>query len=228
MEDREIFRKYLRQRCALLDQARPGDERAIEIARQVWAHDAVEAEKLGEMELRARAEDSAMRFLEPGSFESVTRGLATMIGDRGEWRSEIIKHLKACLKDSGVRVVAIQNRAKHTAGVWRKMHEKRLKLDEVTDLLAFRIIVPSEEDCYLALETIHSLFEPEPFRFKDYIVDPKANGYQSLHTSVRDQDGFSFEVQIRTVEMHRAAEEGLAAHWRYRVSKGPGVSPLRI
>ena len=86
-------------------------------------------------------------------------------------------------------------------------------------LLAFRIIVPRTDDCYLALETVHRLFEPEPFRFKDYIASPKANGYQSIHTSVRDQDEFVFELQIRSVEMHRAAEEGIAAHWRYRAGK---------
>jgi (p)ppGpp synthase/HD superfamily hydrolase len=99
------------------------------------------------------------------------------------------------------------------------MTEKGLSLEEVNDLVAFRIIVPGQDDCYLALETVHRLFEPEPFRFKDYITGPKANGYQSLHTSLRDHEGFQFEVQIRTVDMHRAAEEGFAAHWRYRAKK---------
>jgi (p)ppGpp synthase/HD superfamily hydrolase len=99
------------------------------------------------------------------------------------------------------------------------MQEKNLRFEEVQDLLAFRIVVPTLDGCYLALNTIHRLFEPEPFRFKDYIAKPKANGYQSLHTSVRDQRGFVFEVQIRTVDMHHVAEEGLAAHWRYRANK---------
>ena len=103
------------------------------------------------------------------------------------------------------------------------MQEKNLTFEEVHDLLAFRIIVPSQDDCYLALNTVHRLFDPEPFRFKDYIAEPKANGYQSLHTSVRDRDGLVFEVQIRTVEMHHAAENGSAAHWRYRSRKSIGI-----
>jgi GTP pyrophosphokinase len=99
------------------------------------------------------------------------------------------------------------------------MREKNLLLGEIHDLFAFRVVVSNEDDCYLALDTIHRLFEPEPFRFKDYIADPKTNGYQSLHTSVRDRNGFVFEVQIRTAEMHRAAEQGCAAHWRYRAGR---------
>jgi GTP pyrophosphokinase len=102
------------------------------------------------------------------------------------------------------------------------MQEKDLLIEEVHDLFAFRIIVSSHGDCYLALDTVHRLFEPEPFRFKDYIATPKANGYQSLHTSVCDRAGLVFEVQIRTADMHRAAEEGSAAHWRYR-----SLQPIR-
>jgi (p)ppGpp synthase/HD superfamily hydrolase len=99
------------------------------------------------------------------------------------------------------------------------MQEKGLALEDVNDLMAFRVIVPTRDDCYLALDIVHRLFDPEPFRFKDYIAVPKANGYQSLHTSVRDRDGFVFEIQIRSLDMHRAAEAGAAAHWRYRASK---------
>lgn len=91
------------------------------------------------------------------------------------------------------------------------------------DFLAFRIIVADQDDCYLALNTVHRLFEPEPFRFKDYITAPKANGYRSLHTSVRDRDGLVFEVQIRSVEMHRTAEAGEAAHWRYHAERSPSL-----
>ena len=136
-----------------------------------------------------------------------------------EWSTATEKFIEAALARDGVQVRAIQHRAKHAAGVWRKMQEKSLNLEDVSDLLAFRIIVTGRDDCYLALDTVHRLFEPEPFRFKDYIAGPKANGYRSLHTSVRDVDGFVFEVQIRTVDMHRAAEEGVAAHWQYRAGK---------
>jgi GTP pyrophosphokinase/guanosine-3',5'-bis(diphosphate) 3'-pyrophosphohydrolase len=107
------------------------------------------------------------------------------------------------------------------------MQEKDLTLEEIHDLFAFRVVVPSEDECYLALNTIHRLFDPEPFRFKDYIVEPKVNGYQSIHTSVRDRDGFVFEVQIRTIAMHQAAENGSAAHWRYRSQKALRIGATR-
>jgi len=217
--DHEILRRYLRSRCALLEGCEPGDLQAREIALHVWERDAVEAEKLGEMELRARVENAALSVLDPNMFSLVNGEIARLIETRAAWCAEIEETIKSALTADGVSLVAIQRRTKHAAGVWRKMQEKHLLLEEVHDLFAFRILVPSQDSCYLALDTVHRLFEPEPFRFKDYIAEPKANGYQSLHTSVRDRDGFVFEVQIRTVEMHRAAEEGIAAHWRYRAGK---------
>jgi len=217
--DHEILRRYLRSRCALLEGCEPGDLQAREIALHAWERDAVEAEKLGEMELRARVENAALSVLDSNTFSRVNRELNRLIDARAAWCAEIEKTIKSALAADGVSLVAMQRRAKHTAGVWRKMQEKNLRLEDVHDLFAFRIVVPNQDNCYLALDTVHRLFEPEPFRFKDYIAEPKANGYQSLHTSIRDGDGFVFEVQIRTVEMHRAAEEGMAAHWRYRASK---------
>ncbi len=215
----EIMRRYLVDRCALLERHRHGDPRAREVARQVWERDAVEAEKLGEMGLRARAENAALRILDPDAFERVNRELDTLVAARAEWCAATSETIESTLATDGVSPVAIQRRAKHAAGIWRKMGERKLDLEDVADILAFRIIVPGLDACYLSLDTVHRLFEPEPFRFKDYIAEPKANGYQSLHTSVRGRDGFVFEVQIRTVEMHREAEEGNAAHWRYRASK---------
>ena len=217
--DQEIFRRYLRSRCALLESYRQGDPRAREVALQIWERDAVEAEKFGEIDLRTRTENAALLVLDPTAFDRVTRELDTMVDARAEWCAATEEIMRSALAADGVSLVAIQRRAKHAAGVWRKMREKNLILEEVHDLLAFRIVVPSQDNCYLALNTIHRLFEPEPFRFKDYIAKPKANGYQSLHTSVRDRNGFAFEVQIRTVAMHHAAEEGNAAHWRYRADK---------
>jgi GTP pyrophosphokinase len=190
-----------------------------DVALQVWQSDAVDAEKFGEMVLCARAENAALKILHPHAFEQVRRQLDQVIGIRAEWCAATAESIKSALADADVPVVGIQHRAKHAAGVWRKMKEKGLCIEEINDLVAFRVIVPTQDDCYLALETVHRLFEPEPFRFKDYITGPKANGYQSLHTSVRDSNGFPFEVQIRTADMHRAAEEGIAAHWRYRANK---------
>jgi len=213
------LRRYLRSRCALLEESQPGDLHAREIALHAWERDAVEAEKFGEMDLRARVENAALAVLDPNAFSRVNGELNRLIDSHALWCATIEGTIKSALAADGVSPVAIQRRTKHAAGVWRKMQEKNLRLEEVHDLFAFRIVVPNQDNCYLALDTVHRLFEPEPFRFKDYIAEPKANGYQSLHTSVRDRDGFVFEVQIRTVEMHRAAEEGIAAHWRYRASK---------
>ena len=215
----DIMRRYLRDRCALLERYRPGDPQSRAVALQIWEHDTVEAEKFGEMNLHAQLENAALTIFDPDAFERVSHELDTLIAARAEWCTATAEIIESALATDDVPLVAIQHRAKHAAGAWRKMRERGLVLDDVADLVAFRIIVPSQDDCYLALDTVHRLFEPEPFRFKDYIADPKANGYQSLHTSVRDRDGFVFEVQIRSVDMHRAAEEGTAAHWRYRANK---------
>jgi len=214
--EHEILRRYIRNRCALLEEHPPGDLRAREIALQMWERDAIEAEKFGDMELRTRAENAALKVLNPNAFDRVHRELANLVDARAGWCAATEKTIQTALAADGIPLVAIQRRTKHTAGVWRKMQDKNLSIEEIHDLLAFRIVVPSQDNCYLALDTVHRLFEPEPFRFKDYIADPKTNGYQSLHTSVRDREGFVFEVQIRSVDMHRAAEEGTAAHWRYR------------
>ena len=217
--EHEILRRYIRNRCALLEERLPGDLRVREIALQMWERDAIEAEKFGDMELRTRAENAALKVLNPNAFDRVHRELENLVDARAGWCAATEKTIQTALAGDGVPLVAIQRRTKHTAGVWRKMQDKNLSIEEVHDLLAFRIVVPSQDNCYLALDTVHRLFEPEPFRFKDYIADPKTNGYQSLHTSVRDREGFVFEVQIRSVDMHRAAEEGSAAHWRYRARR---------
>jgi hypothetical protein len=217
--EHEILRRFIRNRCALLEEHIPGDLRSREIALQMWERDAVEAEKLGDMELRTRAENAALKVLNPSAFDRVHRELENLVDARTGWCAATEKTIQTALAADGIPLVTIQRRTKHTAGVWRKMQDKNLTIEEVHDLLAFRIVVPSQDNCYLALDTVHRLFEPEPFRFKDYIADPKTNGYQSLHTSVRDREGFVFEVQIRSVDMHRAAEEGSAAHWRYRARR---------
>ena len=218
-DSHEIMRRYLLDRCLLLESCEASDFRARKIARQILDHDAVEAEKFGELALRSRAENAALKVLNPEVFEKVNRELETLIKTRAAWWNETSTIIKSALSADGIPVVAIQHRAKHAAGIWRKMLKKNLDIEDVADILAFRIIVPSVDECYLALNAVHSLFEPEPFRFKDYIADPKTNGYQSLHTSVRDNDEFVFEVQVRTIEMHRKAESGNAAHWRYRAGK---------
>ena len=219
----EVIRRYLLDRCALIEGCRPDDPTARDIALEIWDHDVLEAERLGEMEVRVRLEDAALKILDPIAFDRVRRGLAATADAQGAWWEATGEAIEVGLSSDGVQLSAIQRRTKNVAGVWRKMQEKHLAVEDVQDLFGFRIIVPERDDCYLALESVHRLFEPEPFRFKDYIAEPKANGYQSLHTSVRDRHGIVFEVQIRSVAMHTAAEQGIAAHWRYRA--GTSVRP---
>lgn len=217
----EIVRRYLSDRCAVLEERTLGEPELGAIAIEVWQKDASEAERLGESNLRARLENAALAILDPDAFERVRLDLEAVVESRSTWCEETTKTIASALAEENIPHVKIQHRAKHVAGVWRKMQEKHLSIEEVHDLLAFRIIVPETDHCYLALETVHRLFDPEPFRFKDYIAKPKANGYQSLHTSVRHRDDLVFEIQIRSVDMHRAAELGRAAHWRYRAGKRP-------
>jgi hypothetical protein len=215
----DIMQQYLRGRCARLESFEKDDPKAREFAVQMWEQDAVEAEKCGDMELRARIESAALSILDPDAFVRVSRDLEMLIASRADWFTATERVIEAAFERETLPVIAVQHRTKHAAGAWRKMQERGLALEDVSDLMAFRVIVPTRDDCYLALDLVHRLFDPEPFRFKDYIAVPKANGYQSLHTSVRDRDGFVFEIQIRSKDMHRAATAGAAAHWRYRASK---------
>jgi (p)ppGpp synthase/HD superfamily hydrolase len=146
---------------------------------------------------------------------------------RRAWVVDVARRLTQALEADGVRHEIIEHRVKHVAGAWKKMQDHQIELDQVNDLFAFRIVVIDEEACYLALAAIHRAFEPNPLRFKDYIAEPKANGYQSLHTSLRDAEGRLFEVQIRSVAMHREAEDGQAAHWQYRARRWGSIPQTR-
>lgn len=213
--EREMVRRYLAAKCRLLESVDPRDLLARAPAVEAWEYDVVEAERLGDTELRARLENAALRILHPEEFARVGRELRVVLARRKGWSRATAERLAACLTEDGVEAVRLEHRVKHVAGIWRKMQARQIQLEEVHDLFAFRVVVPEERDCYLALHAVHRVFEPEPFRFKDYIAEPKSNGYRSLHTTVRGEDGVVFEVQIRSLEMHRAAETGDAAHWRY-------------
>jgi (p)ppGpp synthase/HD superfamily hydrolase len=136
--------------------------------------------------------------------------------------------IRDALTARGVPVVDLGHRVKHAAGVWKKMREKELALDQVHDLVALRIVVPTESDCYHALGVVHDIHAPVVGRFKDYIAQPKPNGYRSLHTCVHDSGGFVFEVQIRSTAMHQLAEFGDAAHADYKQSRWVPATPERV
>jgi HAMP domain-containing protein len=209
-----VLRLHARLEC--LQRANPGDPECRRLAQWAWDNDATQAETLGQPELRVRLEDAALHVLDPGAFLDISRRieaerprLEALAVARGE---EINRALTA----QNIPVVEIRHRVKHPAGIWKKMLDKNLVFDQVHDLLALRIVVPAEADCYHALGVIHDIYAPIVGRFKDYVALPKSNGYRSLHASVRDLEGVVFEVQIRSIAMHRHAEQGAAAHAGYK------------
>ena len=211
-----LLRQYFEDTCRLLSSLDTADPLAQSLAQEAWDRTAFEAEQAGAMDLKAELEDSALRILKPEEFTKLQRRLAASAAARRAWLDAQRDKVARVLTEASLPHLEIQQRVKHVAGVWRKMQEKELELDQVHDLYALRVIVREEEHCYLALHAVHGAFEPEPFRFKDYIANPKSNGYRSLHTTVRDEDGRVLEIQIRSLAMHRAAERGTAAHWMYK------------
>ncbi|HOX43796.1 MAG TPA: hypothetical protein PK668_09360 [Myxococcota bacterium] len=220
---RELVRRFLQERLKALEASEPGSLEAHRLAGEIWTRDVAEAERLGEMELRARLDDAALRVLEPELFRRVRAFLSARSEGREAWLAAQEKRLRSAL--AGVAGAEVLGRVKHAAGVYRKMQSTGLPLEGIPDVFGFRVLVPSTGDCYRALAAVHAAFQPEPLRFKDYIAEPKANGYQSLHTGVRAADGQPIEVQVRTFEMHRRAELGRAAHWQYKLAQTEATPP---
>lgn len=216
--DTELARSYLRHKLRLLQTQSPEDPEVIEHARVAWEQDVLMAERQGDLGLRSHLDDAALRILDPEAFGRVSRYLASITDSPPAWLGLREDEIRSALDQAGVAVVDLQRRAKHVAGIWRKMQALGISADQVQDVFGFRVIVSGSGDCYRALEALHRRFEPQLLSFKDYIARPKPNGYQSLHTHVRAADGPVFEVQIRTPEMHDQAEgpDGDAAHWRYK------------
>jgi len=173
------------------------------------------ASRLGMGRLRVELEDLAFFYLEPEIYQQLQEGMARKRGERQAYINEITRIITQKLAEHNLQG-EVSGRPKHFYGIYRKMQIQQISLDQVYDLLAFRIILKTIPDCYAALGLIHSLWKPVPGRFKDYIGHPKANNYQSLHTAVIGPYGERMEIQIRTEEMHRVAEEGIAAHWCYK------------
>jgi hypothetical protein len=228
---RKTLRRFLLSRCRDLEGRSPSDPAARALANEVWVRDVPQAERIGESLLKSRLEDAAFRILEPEGYREVTEGLSRLSSSKPSWLRNRENELKRALRDAGVRPKAIHRRVKHIASIWKKLQSKGLALDQIHDIVAFRILVKTEEECYKALGALHKKFDPLLLRFKDYIAEPKANGYQSLHTCIRSADGLVFEVQIRTLSMHSQAEGGAASHWQYKersaVAAGIPRGPLR-
>ncbi len=172
------------------------------------------AHRLGIFRFKWELEDLALRYLEPEVYRDLARRIPMRRQEREEVARQLMDTLRQRLAEAGVRA-EIQGRAKHLYSIYGKM-KKGKDLAEIYDLMAVRVIVDSIKDCYAVLGIVHALWKPIPGRFKDYIATPKSNMYQSLHTTVIGPHGEPFEIQIRTWEMHRTSEYGIAAHWRYK------------
>src|SRR5438128_4413024 len=173
------------------------------------------ANRLGVWQLKWELEDLSFRYLEPEVYKRIAQMLDERRVERQPYIARTIATLARELEEAGVKA-EITGRPKHIYSIWNKMRSKSLDFSEVYDVRAARIIVPSVKDCYTALGVVHNLWQPIPKEFDDYISRPKGNLYQSLHTAVVGPEGKTVEVQIRTVEMHRHAEFGVASHWRYK------------
>lgn len=173
------------------------------------------AHRLGMWRLKWELEDLAFAYLETDKYEEIRGRVSESRRAREDYIAEFIKSVKELLKRVGLEV-QINGRAKHFYSIYHKMVDQNLEFDEIYDLTAVRVLVQEVKDCYTVLGLIHAAWKPIPGRFRDYIAMPKSNGYQSLHTTVIGPSGRPVEVQIRTVEMHRIAEYGIAAHWRYK------------
>jgi GTP pyrophosphokinase len=193
-------------------------EKGKKIAQETLDIYAPLAHRLGMAKVKAELEDLALRVMHPDSYQELMRRVAKRRLEREAEINQVIAFLQDKLGEVGIEA-RISGRPKHFYSIWKKMHEGGREFDEIYDLTAVRVITKSVRDCYGALGVIHSLWKPVPGRFKDFIAMPKVNMYQSLHTTVIGPKGDPVEIQIRTLEMHRIAEEGIAAHWLYKERK---------
>lgn len=192
----------------------PAEKQTV-IARETLEIYSPLAHRLGMEWIKGELEDEAFKYLNTLEYKNISEKLAKKKKERDAYISEVIELLKG--KFNQYRLEAeVSGRAKRFYSIYKKMQQEKLELDNIYDLTAFRVIVDSVKDCYLALGLIHAFFKPIPGKFSDFIGIPKANMYQSLHTKVIGPHGEKIEIQIRTHEMHRLAEEGIAAHWKYK------------
>ena len=190
-------------------------DRQRRIARETLDIYAPLANRLGIWQIKWELEDLALRYLEPAAYNSLVTQLNETREERQHYIEEVISILDTEMKKAGIKA-SVSGRPKHINSIWRKMQRKHLDFEQIFDMRAVRILVPEEKDCYAALGVVHGLWRHIPREFDDYIANPKENLYRSLHTAVIGPEGRTLEVQIRTEEMHRHAELGVAAHWRYK------------
>ena len=196
-------------------------DRQIANARETMDLYAPLANRLGIYSLKWELEDLSFKYLYPDEYHEIVKGLDKKRDERLAFIDKIMDELRLELKNAKI-VAEVTGRAKHIYSIYRKMQRDNSTLDQVYDLFALRILVNSVRDCYAVLGIVHDLYNPMPGRFKDYISVPKKNMYQSIHTTLIGPKGTPFEVQIRTWDMHRIAEFGIAAHWAYKEQSNKG------
>ena len=190
-------------------------EKQKEKARETMDIYAPIAQRLGISKVKIELDDLSLKYLEPEAYYDLVEKIALRKNIRDDYVQQLVDEVRTHIDHAGIKA-DIYGRAKHFFSIYKKMVNQDKTLDQIYDLFAIRIIVDSVKDCYAALGVIHEMYKPIPGRFKDYIAMPKPNMYQSLHTTLIGPTGQPFEIQIRTAEMHRTAEYGIAAHWKYK------------
>jgi GTP diphosphokinase / guanosine-3',5'-bis(diphosphate) 3'-diphosphatase len=192
------------------------EERRVRTAQETLDIYAPIANRLGMAKIKNELEELSFRYLEPAAYESLRARVESKRRATEGVIDALVAEVRGKLQDAPVPVIRIDGRIKRLYSIWLKLKRQKIDLDQVYDFAALRVVTASVKDCYAALGIIHQTWSPVPGRIKDFIAMPRPNGYQSLHTSVISERGFPFEVQIRTDEMDKRAEEGIAAHWKYK------------
>jgi guanosine-3',5'-bis(diphosphate) 3'-pyrophosphohydrolase len=190
-------------------------EKQLSISKETLEVYAPIAHRLGMSKIKWELEDTSLRYIDPDGYYDLVEKIAQKRKEREAFINKIVDTLKSKTQELSINAY-VEGRPKHFYSIYRKMREQNSTIDQIYDLFAVRLIVDTVKDCYAVLGMVHELYKPIPGRFKDYIAMPKPNMYQSLHTAVIGNEGHPFEVQIRTWEMHKVAEVGIAAHWKYK------------
>lgn len=198
-------------------------ESQLRIAQETVELYAPLANRLGIGWMKAQLEDLCFRHLHAEEYGNLAKTIGLRQSERQAYVNEVVTELRELLEREGLAHATVYGRPKHLFGIWRKMENGKIPYEQIYDVQGFRVLVDDVKECYQALGAVHSRYKPIPGRFKDYIALPKANHYQSLHTSVIGPHTERIEIQIRTQEMHRLAEEGVSAHWRYK-ERGESIS----
>lgn len=194
------------------------EEKQIEIAQETLDIYAPLATRLGIFKIKSELEDLALRYLDKNAYYDLAEKIETKKSEREEYVAKIVQELKQKCRENEIEA-QIYGRPKHFFSIYKKMIDQNKNIDQIFDLFAVRIVVSDIKDCYEILGIVHEMYKPIPSRFKDYIAMPKENMYQSLHNTLIGPEGLPFEIQIRTLEMHKIAEYGIAAHWKYKAGK---------